>query len=119
MDTKEYNELKSEWLAALLQLWHAYGKKPDPAQVKTYVTQLGHIKLGMLEGAVAHLLASHVYNSVPTIAEVLQAVDDTNRHDWRDIEGYTKVYSHPHREFYQLHRKEYSIGEYKKSWAKH
>jgi hypothetical protein len=116
MDTQEYNERKSEWMAVLLQLWHAYNKQPNPAQVKTYVAQLGHIQFGMLEAAVAHLLANHKYNSTPTIAEVLEAVEATNRHDWRDINQYIKVYSHPNLEWYESHKVEHTPDEYRRAW---
>ena len=94
----EYKGLRDEWMGVLLQLWNAYGKQPNPAQVKTYVAQLGHIQLGMLEAAVAHLLANHRYNSVPTIAEVFEAIEATNRQDWRAVDGYSPIYSHPFRD---------------------
>ena len=116
MDQKEFSALKSEWVGVLLQLWHAYGKKPDPAQVKTYVAQLGHIQLGMLEAAVAELLANHKYNSVPTIAEVLEAVQNTNRHDWEDVTQYIKVYSAPNLEHYRMSKTEHTAEEYRRSY---
>jgi hypothetical protein len=116
--TDVYKELRNEWMETLLQLWHAYNKTPNPAQVKTYVAQLGHIQLGMLEAAVAHLLANHKYNSTPTIAEVLEAVEVTNRHDWRDVSQYIKVYSNPNREWYESHKAGHMLDEYRKTWQK-
>lgn len=117
MDAKEYSHLKSDWTQVLLQLWQAYGKQPDPAQVKTYMAQLGHIQLGMLEAAVAYLLANHKYNSVPTIAEVLDAVEQTNRSDWKNVSGYIKVHSHPNAEQSRMSKVEHTVEEYRKAWA--
>lgn len=115
--TDVYKELRNEWMETLLQLWHAYNKTPNPAQVKTYVAQLGHLQLGMLEAAVAHLLANHKYNSVPTIAEVLGAVEETNRHDWQNITDYIKVYTNPNVEYARIAAPEHTIDDYRKAWG--
>lgn len=105
-------ELKEEWTEILLQLWHAFGKPANPAQVKTYVKQLGDVQLGRLEVAVAHLLAKHKYNSVPTIAQVLEAVEDTSH-----IPAST-----PFRDEYEANKKKamenYTVGEYLASYGK-
>lgn len=119
MDPKEYGELKADWMRVLLQLWQAYGKAPDPAQVKVYAAQLGHLPLGLLEAGISRLLAEHRFNSVPTIAEVLEAVDAAaRRQDWRDIDGYYQVHTTPFRDQAKLARVEHTPEEYRKSWQK-
>lgn len=114
-----YDGLKAEWMAVLLQLWEAYGKAPDRKQIKVYATQLGHLPLGLLEAGIAYLLTHHRFNSVPTIAEVTEAVDAAaNRQDWRDIDGYYQVHSTPFREAASVARQEHTPDEYRKSWQK-
>jgi hypothetical protein len=88
---------KAEWMSILAQLWHATGKPVEKLQFETYIKQLGHIPLGLLEGAVAHVLSTHVYNNVPTIAEVLNAVEAIAPGDWREQE-YVYIHNRPHRE---------------------
>ena len=92
-----YRAAKAEWISVLSQLWEAFGKSIDPKQFKVYFKQLGNIPLGVLEGAIAHLLKGHRYNSVPTIAEVYEAVKFTNPHDWEVRPDYVKVFSRPNR----------------------
>jgi len=112
-----YDSMKAEWMAVLLQLWEAYGKVPDRKQFKVYVTQLGHLSIGQLEAGIAHMLTHHKYNSVPTIAEVTEAVDAAaNRQDWRDIDGFYQVHTTPFRDQAKLARVEYTPEEYRKSW---
>jgi hypothetical protein len=112
-----YDSMKAEWMAVLLQLWEAYGKVPDRKQFKVYVTQLGHLSIGQLESGIAHLLTHHKYNSVPTIAEVVDAVDAAaNRQDWRDINGFYQVHTTPFRDQAKLARVEHTPQAYRKSW---
>ena len=112
-----YDSMKAEWMAVLLQLWEAYGKVPDRKQFKVYVTQLGHLSIGQLEAGIAHLLTHHKYNSVPTIAEVSEAVDAAaNRQDWRDINGFYQVHTTPFRDQAKLARVEHTPQEYRESW---
>jgi hypothetical protein len=103
-----WEALNKEWTETLLQLWYAYGKTPNAAQVKTYRKQLGNVNLGHLELAVSHLLANHKYNSVPTIAEVLQAVEDTSH----------AVTATPFVGEYQAGKRNYTVGEYLASYRK-
>lgn len=113
----EYEELRADWTGVLLQLWEAFGKVPDRKQLKVYAAQLGHLPLGLLEAGISHLLAEHRFNSVPTIAEVLEAVDAAaNRQDWRDIDGFYQVHTTPFRDQAKLARVEYTPEEYRKSW---
>ena len=115
----EYEELRADWTGVLLQLWEAFGKVPDRKQLKVYAAQLGHLPLGLLEAGISHLLAEHRFNSVPTIAEVLEAVDAAaRRQDWRDIDGYYQVHSTPFREAASVARQEHTPDEYRKSWQK-
>jgi hypothetical protein len=77
-DDKIYQAAKAEWMSILLQLWEAYGKQPDPKQLKVYVKQLGDLPMQTLEKTVAVLLREHKFNSVPTIAEIWAVVKQLN-----------------------------------------
>ena len=100
------NAMNQEWIETLLQLWYAYGKTPNQAQVKTYKKQLGDVTLGQLEKAVGHLLANHKFNSVPTIAEVLEAVEDTSH----------TATATPFRDEFERNKREWTISQLKESW---
>ena len=77
-DEKIYQAAKAEWTGVLLQLWEAYGKQPDPKQLKVYVKQLGSVPMQTLEETVAILLREHKFNSVPTLAEIWAVIRKLN-----------------------------------------
>lgn len=77
-DEKIYQAAKAEWVGVLLQLWEAYGKQPDPKQLQVYIKQLGDVPMAILEDAVALLLKEHKFNSVPTLAEIWDAIKRNN-----------------------------------------
>lgn len=63
-----------EWLGVLSQLWTAYDKPIDSDRMQVYQKMLGKIPLGLLEKAVERVVSEHVYNSVPTVAQIWAAV---------------------------------------------
>lgn len=68
------DEFLKEWLSVLARLWTAYGKLPDADRMTLYRDMLSKIPMGLLEKAIDHVVQEHVYNSVPTVADVWQAV---------------------------------------------
>lgn len=63
-----------DWLRILAQLWTAFGKLLDDAQLTVYQEHLAVLPLGLLETAVKRVIRDHRFNSVPTIAQVWAAV---------------------------------------------
>jgi len=63
-----------EWLSVLSRLWTAYDKPIDANRLTLYRDMLARIPLGLLERAIDRAVQEHMYNSVPTVAEVWQAV---------------------------------------------
>lgn len=68
-----YQAALEEWLSVLSRLWTAYGKTIDPLQMTVYRDMLGRLPMGLLELTIDRVVQDHVYNSVPTVAEVWQA----------------------------------------------
>lgn len=68
-----YQAALEEWLGVLSRLWVAFGKPIDPVQMTIYRDMLGRLPLGLLEQAIELTVREHVYNTVPTVAEVWQA----------------------------------------------
>jgi hypothetical protein len=92
-DQQIYKAARDEWVGVLLQLWEAYGKQPDPKQLKVYVKQLGDIPLGTLETAIGEILRSHTYNSVPTIGEIWEVIYGTEKNP-KYPDAYSKAYAY-------------------------
>lgn len=92
-DEQIYKAARQEWVGVLLQLWEAYGKQPDPKQLKVYVKQLGDIPLGTLETAIGEILRSHTYNSVPTIGEIWEVIYGTEKNPTYP-DAYSKAYAY-------------------------
>ena len=88
-DREIYRMAVEDWQSVLAKLWSAYGKPINPAQFKVYCDTLADVPLGILEKAVTQLLKVHRFNSVPTIAEVHEAIEATEPHNWhRDLPVY-------------------------------
>src|SRR5690348_11351360 len=73
-DDQIYQQALVEWLGVLSRLWTAYGKAIDPVQMTVYRDMLCKLPMGLLELSIDRVVQDHVYNSVPTVAEVWQAV---------------------------------------------
>jgi hypothetical protein len=73
-DDTIYQQALEDWLKVLSTLWTAYDKPVDPVRFALYSDMLRKIPLGLLEQAVERVVSEHVYNSVPTVAEVWVAV---------------------------------------------
>ena len=90
-----YKGLMSEWVGVLLQLWEAFGKVVDPKQLKIYIAKLDDVPLGVLEHVIEIVIRDHHYNSVPTLAEIK---DVLNEYHPRYAEDSIYIHSHPFRE---------------------
>ena len=109
---ENYKELKAEWYNTLRQLWDAYGKSVNQAQLKVYAKKLSDVPLGILEHTVDEVIAQHTYNSVPTLGEIQEVL--SNLHPNYQHETY--VYAKPSRDAYD--RTKATAEELKASWGK-
>lgn len=73
-DQEIYQMALEDWLTVLSRLWTAYDKHLDPERLALYQRTLQIVPLGLLENAIDRVIREHVYNSVPTVAEVWTAV---------------------------------------------
>lgn len=69
-----HREIKKALMDALLKLWYAIGRPADPNQLKVYVEAFDGYPPEVINQAVSHLLETHRYTSVPTIAEIREAI---------------------------------------------
>lgn len=69
-----HREIKKALMDALLKLWYAIGRQADPNQLKVYADAFDGYPPELINQAVDHLLTTHGYTSVPTIAEILEAI---------------------------------------------
>jgi hypothetical protein len=76
MDTERgiHQAALEDWHDVLSQLWTAYDKPIDADRMALYSKVLKKIPLGLLEKAIERVFGEHIYNSVPTVAEVWNAV---------------------------------------------
>jgi len=91
-DSEIYRMAKGEWLGILSQLWTAYGKPINKAQMELYIDKLGDVPLGVLEHAVNEVIKKHKFNSVPTLANVIDTLNKLypyyQAYDLREIKPY-------------------------------
>jgi hypothetical protein len=73
-DEQIYKLALADWLKELSRLWKAAGKEIDAAQLNEYRRELEDVPLGILEKAVSRCIRENVYNNVPTVGKVWQAV---------------------------------------------
>jgi hypothetical protein len=73
-DAEIYQMASEEWLSVLGRLWTAYSKDIELDRLQLYQDMLKNIPFGLLEKAVGRVVSEHVYNSVPTVAQVLAAI---------------------------------------------
>lgn len=73
-DDEIYQAAMEEWLNVLARLWVAFDKPLDPVRLALYQGMLNKLPLGLLELAVERVVREHKYNSVPTVAQVWEAV---------------------------------------------
>lgn len=73
-DDELYQAAMEEWLNVLARLWVAFDKPLEPVRLALYQSLLNKLPLGLLELAVERVVREHKYNSVPTVAEVWDAV---------------------------------------------
>lgn len=66
--------LREEWVEVLCRLWVAFDKPLDADRLKIYRDALSVLPFGLLEAGVNRAVREHRFNSVPTIAEVWDAV---------------------------------------------
>jgi len=97
-----YKGLMSEWVGILLQLWEAFGKVVDPKQLKVYIAKLKDVPLGILEHIVEIAIRNHHYNSVPTLAEVVDVLNEY--HPYYQNEVYLSSGSRPFRDIAEKER---------------
>ena len=109
---ENYKELKAEWYNALRQLWDAYGKPVNQAQLKVYAKKLSDVPLGILEHTVDEVIAQHKFNTVPTLGEIQEVLN--NLHPGYQHETY--IYATPSRDAYD--RTKATAEELKASWGK-
>jgi len=75
MTDAEINQMAlEEWLSVLGRLWTAYSKDIELDRLQIYQDMLKDVPLGLLEKAVQRVVSEHVYNSVPTVAQVFAAL---------------------------------------------
>jgi len=91
-----YKGLMSEWVGILLQLWEAFGKVVDPKHLKVYIAKLKDVPLGILEHIVEIAIRNHRYNSVPTLAEIRDVLNEY--HPYYQNEVYLSSRSRPFRD---------------------
>ncbi len=73
-DAEIYQAALEDWLGCLSQLWTAFGKVLDADQMMIYQSNLSGIPLGLLEQSIQRVIREHLYNSVPTVAQVWAAI---------------------------------------------
>jgi hypothetical protein len=100
-DQEIYNLALQEWTGILTKLWTAFGKDPfanelTKAQLKVYKDALGDLPLGILESVVEETIRRHKYNSVPTLGEVQDVLDDL--HPYWQSDDNIHIHSRPNRE---------------------
>ena len=92
-----FDDAKKDWLTVLSDLWTAYDKKLNPAQMKIYVRQLDFIPIGLLRKAVDRAILEKKFNTTPSPNEVISAlnkelddpydlavaVEDWSRESWK------------------------------------
>lgn len=65
-----------EWRTILAKLWGAFGKPINKDQFKVYADTLGDVPLGVLEHVVDEVIRRHKFNSVPTLGEITEVLED-------------------------------------------
>ena len=75
-DKQIYNLALQEWTDILGKLWTAFGKPLNPDQLKVYREALSDVPLGVLEHVVDETIKVHKFNSVPTLAELIETLQD-------------------------------------------
>jgi hypothetical protein len=110
---ENYKELKAEWYETLQQLWDAYGKPVNQAQLKLYAKKLSDVPLGILEHTVDEVIARHTYNSVPTLGEIQEVLN--NLHTGYKYETY--VNTTPSRDAYDRGKMR-TVAQAKAEWGK-
>jgi hypothetical protein len=93
-DQEIYTLALQEWIGILTKLWTAFGKEVNKAQIKVYKDALGDLPLGILESVVEETIRRHKYNSVPTLGEVQDVLDDLHPY-WQ---GEDHIHTRPNRE---------------------
>jgi hypothetical protein len=103
-DDEIYQLALEEWMDVLSRLWKAYSKKVDEEQLEIYFNMLRGVPMGLLEKAIERVVREHTYNTVPTVAEVWQAVRkeldnpydvDQAIRDWCDRRWYSMFVQFP------------------------
>lgn len=69
-----YDEAKKDWLTVLSDLWTAYDKKLNPAQMKIYVRQLDFIPIGLLRKSIDRAILEKEFSTTPNPNEVIRAL---------------------------------------------
>lgn len=104
-DSKEiYQSLKQEWYNVLMQLWSAFGKPLDEDQFVIYAGKLSDVPLGILEEVIDRTIIAHKFNNVPTLAEVLQTLNDLHPNYAVLAPAEIPTYSHPNADAQRLER---------------
>lgn len=74
-DQQIYNLALQDWTDILGKLWTAFGKPLNVDQLKVYREALADVPLGVLEHVVEETIKQHKFNSVPTLAELIEKLD--------------------------------------------
>lgn len=70
-----HREIRKLLMDALMKLWYAIGKEVDVNQFRVYVDEFDGYPPEVIDQAVSHLLKTHRYTSIPTIAEIHEAIE--------------------------------------------
>ncbi len=69
-----HREIQALIMAALNRLWSVIGRKADPQQLTIYFEFFQDYPPEVLRKAVDHVIGNHKYTSIPTIAEIKDAI---------------------------------------------
>lgn len=80
-----HREVKKALMDALLKLWYAIGRTADPNQLKVYAEAFDGYPPEVVKQAVDRLLQTHRYTSVPTIAEIHEAISEVVKPEYAEF----------------------------------
>lgn len=122
-DKQIYNLALQDWTDILGKLWTAFGKPLNPDQLKVYREALSDVPLGVLEHVVDETIKRHKFNSVPTLAELIETLKNLHPdYEFSDLDN-AYLYKTPCRDAADRERVMAKFNprdpvDYRQSWTK-
>lgn len=75
MNDYEINQAAlKDWMDVLARLWDAVDKPIDAKRLQNYRHELKAVPIGLLEKAVSRCIRENIYNNIPSVGKVWEAV---------------------------------------------